>query len=292
LPDADSQPDPEPEDEPIAEQPIADAPIDTAPDPEPEPEPPAPDPEPEDPEPPYDGPVVAGTDLHRRYGDGEGAVHALRGVDVAFESGTFNAIMGPSGSGKSTLMHVLAGLDRVTQGSVELNGVPLEGLRERELTRLRREHVGFVFQTFNLLPTLSVFDNVAMPLRLAGREVDREWVEELLDTFSLADRRRHRPAQLSGGQQQRVAIVRALVTRPSVVFADEPTGNLDSAAGDAVLDALARTVSDLGRAVVMVTHDPLAAARAERVVFLADGLVVREESRLSASEIVAALRER
>ena len=222
-------------------------------------------------------PAVAGRDLVKLFGEGDTAVAALRGVTVSFAEGSFGAIMGPSGSGKSTLMHILAGLDTPTSGSVEIAGVELAGLGDGELTELRRRRVGFVFQAFNLLAVLSAEENIELPLRLAGGRADREWLDELLGALDLGDRRKHRPAELSGGQQQRVAIARALVAKPSVVFADEPTGNLDSRTGDEVLRTLAQTVSELGQTVVMVTHDAHAASYSERVVFLGDGLVVDDQ---------------
>jgi putative ABC transport system ATP-binding protein len=237
-------------------------------------------------------PAVAGHELCKRFGEGDSAVDALRDVTIAFERGTFTAIMGPSGSGKSTLLHTLAGLDVPTSGSVELAGVSLTGLGDRELTALRREHVGFVFQTFNLLPTLNAEENVVLPLRIAGSRPNPEWIEMLLEMCGLADRRRHRPAQLSGGEQQRVAIARSLAARPSVIFADEPTGNLDSAAGEEVLALLRRAIDEFERTVVLVTHNPLAAAHAERVAFLADGRLVGDELHPSAATIADALRER
>jgi putative ABC transport system ATP-binding protein len=209
------------------------------------------------------------------YGSGGGRVAALRGVTIGFTTGTFTAVMGPSGSGKSTLLHCAAGLDRPTSGEVYLTGEPLSRLNETKLTLLRRDRVGFVFQSFNLLPALSAELNVALPLRLAGRRPGRREVRDVLASVGLADRARHRPAQLSGGQQQRVAIARALVSKPAVVFADEPTGALDSATGREVL-ALLRRLASGGQTVIMVTHDPVAASYADRVVFLADGVVVDE----------------
>ncbi len=216
-------------------------------------------------------PAVAAEHIVKVYGTGPAAVRALRGVSVAFESGRFSAIMGPSGSGKSTLMHCLAGLDSVTQGVVRLGPTDLTALSDRALTLLRRERVGFVFQSFNLLPTLTAEQNIRLPLELAGRRPDPDWWREIIGTLGLGDRLRHRPAELSGGQQQRVACARALVTRPEVIFADEPTGNLDSASGAEVLTILRAFVSDLGQTVVMVTHDPAAAAHADRVVRMSDG---------------------
>jgi putative ABC transport system ATP-binding protein len=218
--------------------------------------------------------AVAASALTRLYGDGDAAVHALRGVSLDVPRGQFTAVMGPSGSGKSTLMHLLAGLDAPTSGTVRIGGQDITAMGDRQLTKLRRTHIGFVFQSFNLLPTLSAEENVVLPLAVAGRKPDREALDALLARVGLLDRRAHRPAQLSGGQQQRVAVARALVTSPTVLFADEPTGNLDSAAGAEVL-ALLRDAVDLdGQTTVMVTHDPRAAAIADRVLFLADGRVV------------------
>jgi putative ABC transport system ATP-binding protein len=235
------------------------------------------------------GPVVKGRDLEKRYGDGATAVHALRGVSVEVAPGTFTAVMGPSGSGKSTLMHLLAGLDQPTSGEVWLGPTKLNGLDDTELTRLRRTRVGFVFQNFNLLPVLTLEENVVLPLRIAGEEIDREWVDQLLTAVGLDDRRKHRPAQLSGGEQQRVALARALVTRPAIVFADEPTGNLDSHATEVLLHIFRRAVENIGQTIMLVTHDPLAASRADRIIFLNDGRVVRETGRLSAADVVEAV---
>jgi putative ABC transport system ATP-binding protein len=215
--------------------------------------------------------IVSATDLRRRYGEGEAAVDALAGVTVGFPAGQFAAIMGPSGSGKSTLMHLLAGLDRPTAGTVTVDGTDLDELDDKRLTALRRDKVGFVFQAFNLLPVLTAEENVLLPLSIAGRRPDREHFDRLVRTVGIDDRLTHRPAELSGGQQQRVAIARALVTRPAVVFADEPTGNLDSQSSAEVLELLRRSVDDLGQTVIMVTHDPAAAAYADRVVELEDG---------------------
>ncbi|MDD9208025.1 ABC transporter ATP-binding protein [Georgenia sp. 10Sc9-8] len=220
--------------------------------------------------------AVRAVDLHKTYGSGAVAVHALRGVDLSFGAGRLTAIMGPSGSGKSTLMHLLAGLDEATGGEVHLGGTELTALDDTRLTLLRRERVGFVFQSFNLLPMYTAEQNITLPCELAGATVDRAWHDTLVDTLGLADRLTHRPAELSGGQQQRVAIARALITRPEVVFADEPTGNLDSRAGAEVLSFLRTSVRELGQTVVMVTHDPTAAAYADRVVLLADGQVAGE----------------
>jgi putative ABC transport system ATP-binding protein len=216
------------------------------------------------------------TDVWKVYGSGEAQVVALRGVSAEFGRGRFTAIMGPSGSGKSTLMHCLAGLDAVTRGEVWIGDQKVTGLGDAGLTRLRRERVGFIFQQFNLLPTLSAKENILLPLAIAGRKPDPEWFDTVIDTVNLRDRLSHRPAQLSGGQQQRVACARALVTRPEVVFADEPTGNLDSRSGAEVLGFLRQSVREHGQTIVMVTHDPGAASYADRVVFLADGAIVSE----------------
>jgi putative ABC transport system ATP-binding protein len=233
--------------------------------------------------------TVAASEVTRRYGAGETAVDALRGVSLEIESGKLTAIMGPSGSGKSTLMHILAGLDRPTAGEVSIAGTEITGLSDTALTKLRRDHIGFIFQFFNLLPMLTAEENVVLPLQLAGEKPDRAWVEELLKRTGLDVRRRHRPAELSGGQQQRVAIARALVSRPTVVFADEPTGNLDSTMGHEVLALLRESVSELGQTTVMVTHDAHAAAIADRVLFLADGLVVEDLGPCSAHKILDTL---
>ncbi len=220
--------------------------------------------------------AVSATDLRKSYGAGDTAVTALAGVTLSFERGRFTAVMGPSGSGKSTLMHCLAGLDNADSGEVVVGDASLVGMSDKELTALRRDRVGFVFQQFNLLPTLTAEENVLLPLAIAGRTPDRAWFDEVVSAVGLADRLSHRPAELSGGQQQRVACARALVTRPDVVFADEPTGNLDSRSGAEVLAFLQRSVKEFGQTVVMVTHDPVAAGYADRVVFLADGLLVDE----------------
>ncbi|NUR62268.1 MAG: ABC transporter ATP-binding protein [Catenulispora sp.] len=210
----------------------------------------------------------------KRYGSGDAAVYALDGVTVALPAGRFTAVMGPSGSGKSTLMHCLAGLDRLTSGQVYIGDVELGAASDKQLTLLRREKLGFVFQSFNLLPTLSAGENITLPLDLAGRRPDQEWLRTVVDTVDLGDRLKHRPAELSGGQQQRVAVARALAARPEVVFADEPTGNLDSRSAGEVLRLLRTMVTDLGQTLVMVTHDPSAAAYADEVLFLADGRLV------------------
>ena len=225
---------------------------------------------------PSDSPIVQATDVRRVFGEGDAAVTALDGVSVGFPEGRFTAIMGPSGSGKSTLMHILAGLDLPTSGRVSIDGVDLEGLDDAELTELRRDNVGFVFQFFNLLPVLNAEENIMLPLRLAGRDPDPERLAALIDAVDLGDRLSHRPAELSGGQQQRVAIARALLAKPAVVFADEPTGNLDSHSSEEVLALLRRAVDEFGQTVVMVTHDPAAASVADRVLVLVDGRIVRD----------------
>jgi putative ABC transport system ATP-binding protein len=225
------------------------------------------------------GVAVEARGLTRRYGEGQTAVEALRGVDLTVRSGELVAVMGPSGSGKSTLMHILAGLDKPTTGSVAIDGTEITDLNDKKLTHLRREHIGFVFQFFNLLPMLNAEENVVLPLSIAGTKADKEWLEELLGRTGLADRRTHRPSELSGGQQQRVAIARALVTRPTIVFADEPTGNLDSKTGGEILDLVRSMVDGYGQTTVMVTHEARAAAIADRILFLADGLIVRELGR-------------
>jgi len=222
------------------------------------------------------GQVVEAFDLSRRYGEGAAAVDALVDVTTGFERGRFVAIMGPSGSGKSTLMHILAGLDKPTSGTVILDGEEITSLNDSELTELRRDKLGFVFQFFNLLPVLTAEENLVLPLSIAGRKPDREWVERLMRTVGLEDRRTHRPSELSGGQQQRVAVARALVSKPTVVFADEPTGNLDSKASDDVLLLLRQAVDEFGQTVIMVTHDPAAAAHADRLLVLRDGQIVSD----------------
>jgi putative ABC transport system ATP-binding protein len=235
--------------------------------------------------------VVAARGLSRRYGEGETAVDALRGVSLEFARGRLTAVMGPSGSGKSTLMHLLAGLDRPTVGEAWIDGTEITSLGDNELTKLRRRHIGFVFQFFNLLPMLTAEENVVLPLSIAGRKPDDAWVEELIAAVGLAARRTHRPSELSGGQQQRVAIARALVSKPTVVFADEPTGNLDSQTSAEVLALLSAAVENYGQTTVMVTHDASAAAIADRIVFLADGRVVKELGSSSAQEVLAAMAE-
>ncbi len=220
--------------------------------------------------------IIVGQDLHKQYGSGPAAVNALNGVSISLYPGTFTAIMGPSGSGKSTLMHLLAGLDTPTRGEVWIGPTRLGELGEADRTRLRRNRVGFVFQSFNLLPMLTAEQNITLPQRIAGREIDQAWLEWLLNAIGLQDRRAARPAELSGGEQQRVSLARALLGRPAVVFADEPTGNLDSANTEVILTMLRRAVEDLGQTIAIVTHDHQAAARADRIVFLEDGRIVRE----------------
>jgi putative ABC transport system ATP-binding protein len=233
--------------------------------------------------------VVKGTDLVRRYGEGETAVDALRGVSVDIAKGRLTAVMGPSGSGKSTLMHILAGLDKPTSGAVSVAGIEVTTLDDTALTKLRRDHIGFIFQFFNLLPMLTAAENIVLPLKLAGGKADPAWLAELVGKVGLGDRLSHRPSELSGGQQQRVAVARALVSRPSVMFADEPTGNLDSTTGGEILALLRDSVDTLGQTTVMVTHDAHAAAIADRVLFLADGQIVRDLGRSTAHEILDAL---
>jgi putative ABC transport system ATP-binding protein len=235
--------------------------------------------------------AVSARAVTRRYGDGESAVHALRGVSLEVPSGQFTAVMGPSGSGKSTLMHIMAGLDRPDGGAVHIAGEDITWMPDRRLTKLRRRHIGFVFQSFNLLPTLTAEENIVLPLTIARSRPPREAVDALLARVGLTERRHHRPAELSGGQQQRVAIARALIARPTVLFADEPTGNLDSAAGTAVLDLLREAVTADGQTIVMVTHDVRAAAIADRVLFLADGRVVGDLADPTEDAVVAAMRE-
>jgi len=236
-------------------------------------------------------PVVTGRDLTRRYGEGDTAVDALRGVSLEIRRGELSAVMGPSGSGKSTLMHILAGLDRPTTGEVTIAGTALSGLNDTDLTKLRRDHIGFVFQFFNLLPMLNAEENVVLPLSIAGEKPDKAWVDELLDKVGLTERRTHRPSELSGGQQQRVAIGRALVNKPTIIFADEPTGNLDSKTSGEILELLEQSVRELDQTIVMVTHESRAAAIADRILFLDDGLIVREARDISAHDIVSAMEK-
>jgi putative ABC transport system ATP-binding protein len=235
------------------------------------------------------GNVVSATEVTRRYGEGEAAVDALRGVSLDVKPGELVAVMGPSGSGKSTLMHLLAALDTPTSGTVKIAGQDVGSLSDTDVTKLRREHIGFVFQFFNLLPMLDAEENIRLPLTIAGEKAAPAFFENLLDRVGLTDRRSHRPSELSGGQQQRVAIARALVSQPSVVFADEPTGNLDSKTGGEILELLRASAEELNQTMVMVTHDANAATIADRVLFLADGVIVEELPRSSASDILAAM---
>jgi putative ABC transport system ATP-binding protein len=235
--------------------------------------------------------AVEAHELTRVYGDGDAAVHALRGVTLAVEPGKLTAVMGPSGSGKSTLMHLLAALDEPTEGHVTIAGTRLADLGDTAITKLRRRHIGFIFQFFNLLPMLTAEENILLPLSLAGTKPDAGFFDSLMDKVGLQDRRKHRPAQLSGGQQQRVAIARALVSRPTVVFADEPTGNLDSTTGGEILDLLRGSVQDYGQTLVMVTHDARAAATADRILFIADGRIVRELRGADEHQVLSAVEE-
>jgi putative ABC transport system ATP-binding protein len=230
--------------------------------------------------------VVEARGLTRRYGEGETAVDALRGVSLDVQAGHLVAVMGPSGSGKSTLMHILSGLDEPTSGTVTIAGTVITGLADAKLTRLRRKHIGFVFQFFNLLPMLSAEENVVLPLSIAGEKPERAWLDELLTKTGLMERRAHRPSELSGGQQQRVAIARALVSRPTILFADEPTGNLDSKTGGEILQLMRDSVDAYGQTTVMVTHEARAAAIADRILFLADGLIVKELRNASAADVL------
>ena len=238
-----------------------------------------------------DSNLVTAEDLSRVFGEGDAAVRALDGVSVGFPRGRFTAVMGPSGSGKSTLMHILAGLDRPTSGTVTIDGVELGGLDDAALTELRRDKVGFVFQFFNLLPVLSAEENILLPLSLAGRDPDLERFRRLVDAVDLGDRLSHRPSELSGGQAQRVAIARALVSEPAAVFADEPTGNLDTHSSEEVLELLRRAVDEFGQTIVMVTHDPIAAAYADRVLVLVDGRIVRDEDAGDAEQVVDLMKQ-
>ncbi|TDC66216.1 ABC transporter ATP-binding protein [Streptomyces hainanensis] len=226
----------------------------------------------------------------KAYGSGETRVVALDNVSVDIERGGFTAIMGPSGSGKSTLMHCLAGLDTVSSGRIWIGSTEITGLKDKKLTKLRRDHIGFIFQAFNLLPTLNAIENITLPMDIAGRKADTEWLDRVVTTVGLADRLKHRPNQLSGGQQQRVAVARALAARPEIIFGDEPTGNLDSRAGAEVLGFLRRSVDELGQTIVMVTHDPVAAAYADRIVFLADGRIVDEMREPTADRVLDRMR--
>jgi putative ABC transport system ATP-binding protein len=236
------------------------------------------------------GPVASARDLVKTYGKGDAEVRALDGVSVDFERGKLTAIMGPSGSGKSTLMHCMAGLDSVTSGQIVIDGVELGTLNDKALTRLRRDRLGFVFQAYNLVPTLTAAENITLPLDIAGRDVDKEWFDRIVDTVGLRDRLNHRPNQLSGGQQQRVACARALVSRPSIVFADEPTGNLDSRSSIEVLNFLRKSVDEFGQSIVIVTHDPSSASYSDRVLFLADGRIVDEMARPTADMVLERMK--
>jgi putative ABC transport system ATP-binding protein len=237
------------------------------------------------------GPVVIATGVSRRYGEGDTAVTALRDVTVGIDRGKLTAVMGPSGSGKSTLMHILAGLDTPTDGSVMVDDTEITHLDDDALTRLRRDKIGFVFQFFNLLPMLTARENMLLPMAIAGREPDPDWLETVIDETGLRDRLSHRPSELSGGQQQRVAIARALLSRPTVLFADEPTGNLDSNSSDEILSLLRRSVDSVGQTVVMVTHDPKAASIADRLLFLSDGQIVKDLAGADENEIVDAMKD-
>jgi putative ABC transport system ATP-binding protein len=236
-------------------------------------------------------PVVTASEVRRRYGDGSTCVHALRGVSLDVAPGQLTAVMGPSGSGKSTLMHILAGLDRPTEGQVTVAGTEITRLNDGQLTRLRREHIGFVFQFFNLLPMLSAKENVLLPLSIAGEKPDKAWFEELTAKVGLTDRLSHRPSELSGGQQQRVAIARALVSRPTVMFADEPTGNLDSKTSGEILELMRESVDAFGQTTVMVTHDARAASIADRILFLGDGEIVRDLTQSTPQEVLHVMDE-
>jgi putative ABC transport system ATP-binding protein len=237
------------------------------------------------------GAVVVASDVSRRFGEGDTAVEALRGITLDVNRGQMTTVMGPSGSGKSTLMHILAGLDKPTGGSVEIDGTEITTLDDTDLTKLRREHIGFIFQFFNLLPMLTAEENITLPLTIAGEKIDDDWLDQLIDSVGLKERRKHRPSELSGGQQQRVAIARALISKPTVVFADEPTGNLDSKTGGEILELLRKAVQDTGQTTVMVTHDPRSASIADRILFLADGNIVKELPRSEPHEVVAAMEE-
>jgi putative ABC transport system ATP-binding protein len=237
------------------------------------------------------GAVVTARDVTRVYGQGDTAVNALCGVSLDVERGKLTAVMGPSGSGKSTLMHILAGLDKPTQGEVAIDGTSIADLSDTELTKLRRKHIGFVFQFFNLLPMLTAEENILLPLELGGAKMDKDWNDSVIERVGLSDRRTHRPAELSGGQQQRVAIARALITRPTVVFADEPTGNLDSTTSQEILELLRESVENLGQTFVMVSHDPKATAISDRTLFLADGLIVKELGKATAHEVLETMEQ-
>ena len=236
------------------------------------------------------GVAARATDAHKNYGEGDTVVKALDGVSVDFAAGQFAAIMGPSGSGKSTLMHCMAGLDSLTSGSVWIEGTNLSELREKELTKLRRDRVGFIFQAFDLIPTLSAEENIVLPISLAGGSVDQAWLDEIVATVDLKNRLNHRPSELSGGQQQRVAVARALASKPAIIFADEPTGNLDSHSSSEILGFMRRAVSEYGQTIVMVTHDPNAASYADRVLVLADGQVVNEIHQPTADSVIDVMK--
>ncbi len=237
------------------------------------------------------GVAARASSVSKIYGTGDAEVRALDDVDVAFEKSRFTAIMGPSGSGKSTLLHCLAGLDRVTSGRVFLGDVEVSACSEKELTLVRRDKVGFVFQAYNLIPTLNAIENIVLPMALAGRKPDDAWLDTVVDTVQLRDRLRHRPSELSGGQQQRVAVARALASKPEIIFADEPTGNLDSRAGAEILAFMQQAVRDFGQTIVMVTHDPVAAAYADRVVFLGDGRIVGEMTEPTAEKVIDEMKQ-
>jgi putative ABC transport system ATP-binding protein len=237
------------------------------------------------------GAVVIADDVTRRYGAGDTAVDALRGVSLEVQQGKLTAVMGPSGSGKSTLMHIMAGLDKPTTGTVAIAGTEITALKDSDLTKLRRTHIGFVFQFFNLLPMLTAEENITLPLSIAGEKADPEWFRGLIEKVGLGDRLHHRPSELSGGQQQRVAIARALVSRPTVLFADEPTGNLDSTTGGEILTLMRDSVDTYGQTTVMVTHEARAAAIADRILFLADGEIVRDLPRSEPHDVLAAMEE-
>jgi putative ABC transport system ATP-binding protein len=233
--------------------------------------------------------VVSATELTRCYGEGDAAVQALQGVSLGIPKAQFAAVMGPSGSGKSTLMHIMAGLDQPTAGQISIDGIELTELNDKKLTLLRREHIGFIFQFFNLLPMLTAEENIRLPLQIAGRKIDDDWVDRVIDRVGLSDRRKHRPSELSGGQQQRVAIARALISQPTVIFADEPTGNLDTTTGNEILALLREAVDETQQTTVMVTHDATAAATADRVLFLEDGRIVRDMPKPERSDIMATM---
>jgi putative ABC transport system ATP-binding protein len=247
--------------------------------------------EPQQPQSSTDAAVVTARGVTRVYGEGDTAVNALRGVDLDVERGKLTGVMGPSGSGKSTLMHILAGLDKPTEGEVTIDGTNIETLNDTDLTKLRRQHIGFIFQFFNLLPMLTAEENIVLPLELGGAKMDKDWVDSVIERVGLSDRRKHRPSELSGGQQQRVAIARALISKPTVVFADEPTGNLDSTTSQEILDLLRESVETLGQTFVMVSHDPKATAIADRTLFLADGCIVKELGKTSESEVSETMAE-